>query len=176
MLPPPPPMIASLSSGQVIPLSQFQLPPRLAKIARTRPLMIAPTTYLLPHYLSLALDGISTLEIVLLLITRPAAFRILSLTTIVLFVSIVCSYGNLVDTREEICEDVKKVSIVIDRFNAKLRQGGIEGELMDLPCWICFEEEFEPQHVINNFKTRCQLPRCGHQSKHPSFARHLSTV
>jgi len=173
MLPAPPPMVASLSSGQVIPLSQFQLPPRLAKIARTRPPMIVPTTYLLPHYLSLALDGISTLQIVLLLITRPASYRILSLTTIVLFVSIVCSYGNLVDTREEVCEDVKKVSIVIDRFKWR---GPSQGGVVDFPCWICFEEEFEPHHVINNFKTRCQLPRCGHQSKHPSFARHLSTV
>jgi len=174
MLAPPLPHFVQLSSGHRIPLSEFTLPSHLEKIANTRPPMIAPTTYLLPRYLSLALDGISVLQIALLLVTRPASFRILSLSTILFFFSLLCPFENLMEIRQGIEEDMKKVLIVIDRFKSRGPDRSEESN-EEKPCWICFEEEFEPPHVpINSFKKRCELPRCGHQSKQLIFPEHPS--
>lgn len=148
---------------------------------REWPSLTAPTTYLLPHYLELAINGINTVQIVLLVVTRPASYRLVSLSTLLFVIAHFGPMETLVDLRARLESDLKRVSLVIVRFGRdqssyrrnrrrfypEEEEQEQEEEEEEKACWICFEEDWEPLES-NSFKVRCRLAQCGHQSKSTS--------
>lgn len=115
-------------------------------------ILLVPTNYLLPQYLSFSLTNVSLLEILYLIFSKKlvsqsqsgsgsgsGSYSILSFTSLVIFYSLCQEMGELLVGREKLERDFEKVCWLIKEFSK---------EKVQLPASSSEEEEEDKEEEV----------------------------